>query len=559
MTTIGTTRDDKIVSPGNGDLIGRTGNDQIIGGAFDDVIWGDNVSSGVPSAPRPHGFTIAEDRVAKVTFQGEEAGFQNSFGMYVVNADGTFASVSMLFANASQKGSGGELLAGKSAVDVDLKAGQQIGFFVAPDAFKINGKLMSRTDGTWELRDSAGKAGRMQSGSDLALWFVPADGSKPILVKTKYGADLFSSNDRMNTDNIAHIRTRADEKTGLVEIGFEDLLGGGDKDFDDVRVTIDVGVGNVNAFPSSRAVSTAATDDKLWGGAGNDRIFGGSGKDQLWGEAGDDELNGGSGDDRLWGGIGNDVLNGGGFNDRLWGGDGNDILRGGAGHDELSGERGDDRLEGGVGNDQFWDGDGDDVALGGSGRDRFTAGRGDDLYNGGAGFDSIDFNSAQKGVTVNLATRTATGDLGSDQLIGFEQVLGSRHGDAITGSRHAETLDGRDGADVIRGGLGDDILLGGKGADTFLYASRGDVRHSSGALFTDTIKDFNLKEDVLDFRGLLAGVRGNKSLSVRVDQTDEGAMIEVRLNSKIGWVDVVLLEDVKLEDMPSLKADWLLI
>ncbi|MFM4680603.1 VCBS domain-containing protein [Aeromonas media] len=82
-------------------------------------------------------------------------------------------------------------------------------------------------------------------------------------------------------------------------------------------------------------------DDFLYGGAGNDILFGGSGNDTLYGESGSDVLSGGSGNDTLYGGTGNDVLSGGLGNDILIGGAGDDILKGDAGADTFTWQKGD--------------------------------------------------------------------------------------------------------------------------------------------------------------------------------------------------------------------------
>ncbi|WOX49141.1 retention module-containing protein [Aeromonas sp. XH] len=82
-------------------------------------------------------------------------------------------------------------------------------------------------------------------------------------------------------------------------------------------------------------------DDFLYGGAGNDILFGGSGNDTLYGESGSDVLSGGSGNDTLYGGTGNDVLSGGLGNDILVGGLGDDILKGDAGADAFTWLKGD--------------------------------------------------------------------------------------------------------------------------------------------------------------------------------------------------------------------------
>ncbi|AHE48321.1 asx product [Aeromonas hydrophila 4AK4] len=93
--------------------------------------------------------------------------------------------------------------------------------------------------------------------------------------------------------------------------------------------------------------------DTLYGGDGNDILFGQGGDDFLYGGAGNDILFGGSGNDTLYGESGSDVLSGGSGNDTLYGGTGNDILSGGLGNDILIGGVGDDILKGDAGSDTF--------------------------------------------------------------------------------------------------------------------------------------------------------------------------------------------------------------
>ncbi|PCH67324.1 MAG: hypothetical protein COC12_11565 [Rhodobacteraceae bacterium] len=73
------------------------------------------------------------------------------------------------------------------------------------------------------------------------------------------------------------------------------------------------------------------------GGTGHDTLFGGSGNDALYGSAGHDTLVGGAGNDRLYGGNGIDILKGGTGDDDLYGDTGNDRLYGGLGDDDLFG------------------------------------------------------------------------------------------------------------------------------------------------------------------------------------------------------------------------------
>ena len=97
-------------------------------------------------------------------------------------------------------------------------------------------------------------------------------------------------------------------------------------------------------------------DDQLFGSLGKDFLFGGDGNDQIIALSGDDYLDGGDGNDRLDGGFGNDILIGGNGDDILYDGSyktggGNDILLGGKGNDILNGGTGNDILIGGKGND----------------------------------------------------------------------------------------------------------------------------------------------------------------------------------------------------------------
>lgn len=101
------------------------------------------------------------------------------------------------------------------------------------------------------------------------------------------------------------------------------------------------------------ASATLTGDDRLIGGAGDDRIVALGGADVVKGRGADDTLLGGAGRDKLKGNAGDDRLKGGAGRDRLDGGGGDDVLKGGAHRDRLNGQAGDDRLTGGGGPDRF--------------------------------------------------------------------------------------------------------------------------------------------------------------------------------------------------------------
>jgi Ca2+-binding RTX toxin-like protein len=122
----------------------------------------------------------------------------------------------------------------------------------------------------------------------------------------------------------------------------------------------------------------------MWGGDGNDTMFGGW-RGEMYGEAGNDRLfsTGNSainGSTILDGGAGNDELHGSLGHDILIGGDGDDFLYGAFDADSLSGGAGNDRLVTGAGTADG--GDGNDEISGGT---TLLGGAGDDILDGGGG------------------------------------------------------------------------------------------------------------------------------------------------------------------------------
>ncbi|WIY70082.1 M10 family metallopeptidase C-terminal domain-containing protein [Aquidulcibacter paucihalophilus] len=108
-------------------------------------------------------------------------------------------------------------------------------------------------------------------------------------------------------------------------------------------------------------------------------------------------------------GMGNDLSNwiyGGAGNESLFGLRGNDVLDGGAGNDGLAGNEGDDWLRGGIGNDTLIGGAGNDTLDGGDGTD--TA-----VYSG---------NRSAYTITVSGGVTTVSGPEGTDSLTNVERL-----------------------------------------------------------------------------------------------------------------------------------------
>lgn len=316
------------------------------------------------------------------------------------------------------------------------------------------------------------------------------------------------------------------------ESGAEDGLSGDD------RVQADETTGIAAGFDGNDTVQ--ASHDRaglLFGGNGNDKVFGGNHADFLFGNAGNDTIRGGDGDDLLVGSAGNDKLFGGNGNDLIEGGDGRDVLYGDAGNDVLIGGAGINTSTGGAGADTF-------VVTTDSVLNvtDFSLAEGDRLDLRQLGFRSIDeldiVQTAEDKVTISangavinltitdLAERGGIEALTQDSFVfipkyqgvdmqgpltGNHTLRGGVGDDTIRGGNGNDKIFGGDGYDVLEGGKGRDGLNGGDGNDTLISsAGNDDMTGGYGAdsfVFVagsglTTVKDFEKAVDVLDVSAL---------------------------------------------------------
>ena len=216
----------------------------------------------------------------------------------------------------------------------------------------------------------------------------------------------------------------------------------------------------------------------------NDNLIGSDDANDLYGQDGDDMMLGGGGGDLLDGGLGDDTLDGG-SNDQ----DGdiadyrqavsNVIVNlllgtatGGYGSDTLLNI---EYVFGSAFNDQLT-GDAND--------NRFLPGQGNDTVDGGGGTkDTVMYWDSSAGVVVDLLTGVASGtEIGTDQLISIEEVVGTSFDDHIQlgvsdgwidSNAGVDTLLGGVGNDAFRAGSGNDLIDGGAGFDMVNYIDGG--------------------------------------------------------------------------------------
>src|SRR5262245_15124455 len=326
--------------------------------------------------------------------------------------------------------------------------------------------------------------------------------------------------------------------------------------------TVGAGIDTLSRFEN---LTGSQFDDTLTGNSGANVLIGLGGNDVLVGGSGADTMVGGDGDDRYTMDNSGDVVDettGSGIdtvntsitfsladalhvkgdveNLTLTGtgnvnGTGNALdnaITGNGGANVVAGLGGADILDGGAGSDTVTyaassvgvnvslmthlgsggDAEGDTLfsveKLTGSNFDDTLEGDGAaNVLSGGTGIDTVSYEHAAAGVTVNLATTSAQNTLGagSDTLSGFENLTGSQFDDILLGTTGANTILGGAGNDRITGGGGTDILAGGADADTFIFRAAAD----SAPSLADVITDFLEGTDKID----LSAIDSNSAVS----------------------------------------------
>ncbi len=211
---------------------------------------------------------IAEDYAGEVTFLDEGAGYRNTVGMYKVDDAGRIETVEILFANSSGQDSGGDLERGESAVPVTLEAGDKVGFFVLPNGYSRNGASLETGD--YVIRDESGAPATTDTEGLTQLYRIDPDNGGEPLMFTQFGTAFFHSaadpdnGYALNPDAYPHTVGHTDAANGDIVLGFEDIYNGGDKDYDDVVLSFDVGQSNAEVLDPNIDTTANRDDAPSW-------------------------------------------------------------------------------------------------------------------------------------------------------------------------------------------------------------------------------------------------------------------------------------------------------
>lgn len=138
-------------------------------------------------------------------------------------------------------------------------------------------------------------------------------------------------------------------------------------------------------------------------------------------------------------------------------------------------------------------------------------------FDFGPGFNTILGTDAGEALTGTAQRDIISGGNGNDSIKGLEKsdyilggdgndiLKGGAGKDGVDGGEGNDTLKGGDGSDFLYGNAGNDSLFGGAGVDMFLLDTLID---GGGGSFTaagvDTVNDFTVGEDLLDLRNAIA-------------------------------------------------------
>jgi Ca2+-binding RTX toxin-like protein len=299
-----------------------------------------------------------------------------------------------------------------------------------------------------------------------------------------------------------------------------------------------IGGDSIDGGSGNDTIYALGGDDTITGGTGTDSMIGGLGKDLYVVDAGGDKVfeNANEGTDSVQSSVSytlpsnvEALLLTGVANLNGTGNTGDESITGNSGNNILAGLSGADVLDGGDGSDTATyaassaavkvmlatgtsttgmgtggDAEGDTLLqienLTGSNFDDTLGGdAGNNILNGGNGNDTLSYEHARGGVTVNLSLTTAqnTGSSGIDTVAKFENLMGSGFDDSLTGSgsnNFLMGLDGNDrlinggGSDTLDGGAGADSMAGGAGNDVYVIDNPGDVVTEANGAGNDTIQ-----------------------------------------------------------------------
>ena len=171
----------------------------------------------------PDKLVLSSAADVRVYFVGEGAGYHNSLGFNTAGGGVSSGNPLLIFPDASSRVS-------------TYTAGSQ--------------GSVTRTGLEPLLAGDFVELGNFAAGTKLDFFLI-ANGASG-------GNQVFSTDGSVNRDGINHVVSFAALSGSYLLIGFEDLFGGGDRDFNDVLFAVDIGARNVATLTAAHEPATVA-------------------------------------------------------------------------------------------------------------------------------------------------------------------------------------------------------------------------------------------------------------------------------------------------------------
>ena len=155
----------------------------------------------------PKNLTLTSDATVRVYFLGEGAGYRNTLGYSTTNNGQVSSDAALIFPDASSSN-------GLNGSGSDVRTSSEP--LAAGDFVDL---------------------GTFTAGTSLDFFLI-ADGANG-------GSNYYSTQESLNRDGIVHAVSIAPDGSAYLIIGFEDLWGGGDRDYNDLVFAVEIGKANV--------------------------------------------------------------------------------------------------------------------------------------------------------------------------------------------------------------------------------------------------------------------------------------------------------------------------
>jgi len=156
----------------------------------------------------PSKFVLGENSTARAYFLGEGAGYQNTLGISTTGGGPLSPDAALIFPNAS-----------------------------SPLGFSGSGSLVRTSNEPLVMGDFV-DLGTFKAGTSLDFFLIARGATG--------GKDYFSTNQSLNMDGLVHAVSMAPNGSSYMIISFEDMLDGGDRDYNDVYFAVEISKANVS-------------------------------------------------------------------------------------------------------------------------------------------------------------------------------------------------------------------------------------------------------------------------------------------------------------------------